>query len=320
MSPVRFPDVFSQAKAAYTIYDLWPLLRLPGEPKPTCKSPFRQDRHASFSIFDGGRAFKDHGGEGAGGDVIEFDRLATGWSHAEIREFFLERLGIDHHDPPSASRKTPGPHKEIQWPCELQIGTEATWRTFSELKGLERDSVWVMVQLGFLRFGTVNGHRCYVILDDHQRAAEIRRVDGKAFSSGSKTYPLKGVDKSWLPGASLIAERPATGWAICEGASDFLHLVDLYVRYRRAGGTRQTVPLTMLGASVKRIDPRITGAARGRTILLIPDADEAGDRMKHHWVEIFTSAGAAVEVFNLPRGKDLRDVAEEIQPGALFNE
>ena len=89
-------DVFAQAKQTYTIPDLWRMLGLPGEPKVGMNcSPLREERRPSFSIYDGGRKFKDHGGDGAQGDVIAFVQAATDWSHAEIRDYFIERLGID---------------------------------------------------------------------------------------------------------------------------------------------------------------------------------------------------------------------------------
>ena len=89
-------DVFAQAKQTYTIPDLWRMLGLPGEPKVGMNlSPVREERRPSFSIYDGGRKFKDHGGDGAQGDLIAFVQAATDWNHAEIRDYFIERLGID---------------------------------------------------------------------------------------------------------------------------------------------------------------------------------------------------------------------------------
>jgi len=48
------------AKDRLRIQDLWHLLNLPGEPR-SCKSPFRDEKRASFSIFADGRAAIDHG-------------------------------------------------------------------------------------------------------------------------------------------------------------------------------------------------------------------------------------------------------------------
>ena len=52
-----------------------------------------------------------------------------------------------------------------------------------------------MVQLGVLRFTKIDGKKCLVVLDEENRAAEIRALDRTLFYSKSKAYPLKGVDK-----------------------------------------------------------------------------------------------------------------------------
>jgi hypothetical protein len=180
-----------------------------------------------------------------------------------------------------------------------------------------------MVEQGLLRFGTVDDHQCFIITDDEHRAAEIRRIDGEPFPKGQKPYPLTGVNKDWMPGAAMIlGSCPIDrSWAICEGATDYLSLFDLYVRYRLTGGKKAFTPLAMLGAGIKRLCPDIMAAARGRTIVLIPDGDSAGDRMGDHWSVEFSKAGADVDTIRLQRGEDLRDLhlAGEIQPEDLFN-
>ena len=54
------------AKEELPIPALWQLLNLPGKPARSCRSPFREDRNPSFSIYDGGHRWKDHG-TGLGG-------------------------------------------------------------------------------------------------------------------------------------------------------------------------------------------------------------------------------------------------------------
>jgi len=49
---------YSPLKAALeklTISDVWQMLGLPGRPTPSCKSPFRDEHNASFSIYAQGR-------------------------------------------------------------------------------------------------------------------------------------------------------------------------------------------------------------------------------------------------------------------------
>ncbi len=132
------PDLFAEAREAYKIGDVWQMLRLPGEPKASCRSPFRDERSPSFAIFDNGKAWKDHG-TGDGGDVVEFIRHAIGGDHRAVRDWLKERLGIDYYDfdpgkAPLRLRKPATPAKPIQWPAELIEGTSATWKAFADLR------------------------------------------------------------------------------------------------------------------------------------------------------------------------------------------
>jgi hypothetical protein len=62
---------FAHLKELYRIDDAWEELGLKGEPSASCCSPLRDDLNPSFSVFDAGRRWKDHG-TGSYGDVIDF--------------------------------------------------------------------------------------------------------------------------------------------------------------------------------------------------------------------------------------------------------
>ncbi|MFP6895477.1 MAG: hypothetical protein VCA38_02650, partial [Roseibacillus sp.] len=92
-------DVFAEAKVRYDVLSMWVALGIPGEPKIGDNfSPFREERQPSFSIYDGGQKWKDHGGEGHQGDCIELAKLWGNFTGSELREFLMERLGIDFPD------------------------------------------------------------------------------------------------------------------------------------------------------------------------------------------------------------------------------
>ncbi|MDB4369454.1 bifunctional DNA primase/polymerase [Akkermansiaceae bacterium] len=69
---------FDYLKEVYRIHDAWEDLELPGEPSESCQSPFRDDLNPSFSVFDAGRKWKDHGAD-EHGDVFDFVQKATGF-------------------------------------------------------------------------------------------------------------------------------------------------------------------------------------------------------------------------------------------------
>jgi DNA primase len=75
-------------KDRLTIPVLWQILKLPGIPRKSCHSPFREDRRPSFSIYDNDRRWKDHS-TGDGGDGIEFIAKAKGITQKEAFKLFL---------------------------------------------------------------------------------------------------------------------------------------------------------------------------------------------------------------------------------------
>ena len=58
-------------KARFTIFDAWAALGLEGRAGRCVRSPFRDDRRASFSVFGDGTKAKDHA-TGESYDVIDF--------------------------------------------------------------------------------------------------------------------------------------------------------------------------------------------------------------------------------------------------------
>lgn len=82
---------FDFLKEVYRIHDAWEDLGLPGEPSKSCYSPLRDDQHKSFSVFDGGRRWKDFGTE-EHGDVFDFVQIATGFDAIESLLWIKEQL------------------------------------------------------------------------------------------------------------------------------------------------------------------------------------------------------------------------------------
>ena len=317
-------DLFAEINS-HSIPELWVMLGLPGEPKSsgTMRSPFRDESNPSFSIFDNGHGFKDHG-SGDGGDGVEFARVALRTAHVGVRDWWMERSGIDyfdHGDGKASSRpaKAPEPPKRIQWPAELVEGTEATWKGFSAKLGIPCAATRVAVKAGILRFCRIDGVRCYVVTDAADRAAEIRRCDGGLFN-GKKAYPLKGVDKAWLPGIELVKVTPkSTGIFLTEGPKDYLAAIGLYSRYKRElGGTNSWLPAAVLGAGCSKLHPELVPWFRGRRVRMVPDGDDAGDKMGETWKALLLDLGCTVDLVKLPRGKDLFDLRAETQPEGLF--
>ncbi|WP_395753947.1 CHC2 zinc finger domain-containing protein [Prosthecobacter sp.] len=80
-------------KERLLIPEAWRRLGLEGQPGATCRSPFRPDKSPSFSIYKGGRLWKDFSTR-QGGDVIDFIALARQISRGKALRVFLDMLGI----------------------------------------------------------------------------------------------------------------------------------------------------------------------------------------------------------------------------------
>jgi hypothetical protein len=79
-----------------TIPVLWEKLGLPGHVRERCcvRSPLRNDdRTPSFSIYAGGRRFKDHG-TGEGGDAFDFYQAITQLDAKAAYGSFIELAGL----------------------------------------------------------------------------------------------------------------------------------------------------------------------------------------------------------------------------------
>lgn len=317
-------DVFKDARERDTIPELWIILRLPGEPpRPGTKfsSPFRTDKSPSCDISKDGRWFADRS-RGLYLDAPAFIREALGCSWREVRLWLLGRYEIDHEVRLNQSErpKTSSKPRAIQWPEAPIEGNSATWEAFAEKMGLTYPAVRSAVEAGLLRFLCAEGRKCFAITDQAGIAAEIRRCDNGVFRrSGEKQYPLSGVKKSWPIGTARLAQaKPDTAILITEGPTDLLAALSLYDRYRKQGTGNHWQPVALLGAGCKTLHPRAIPWFRGRRVCLAPDGDEAGDRMAECWSNLLTSLGCDVEVIEIPRGGDLRDIADEIEPGEVF--
>lgn len=322
----RPPDIFEKAKAELSINDVWRALELCGAPGQSCRSPFRIDRNPSFSVYDEGRKWKDHGTD-EGGDVIEFILMALGDDYSDVRDWLMERLDGDAWTIPL--NEPPGDEQESVRPVRpapiltLRRGTKDELQELASLRGLSMPGIDFAQNSGVLSFTHRYGQSCYAVTDKTGRATELRRLDGLEFQNGtgtSKAAPLPGVDKSWLPGAALLREAPPdTHVLLVEGATDLLTAIDLYADYRSKGGKKEWVPLALLGAGCKCLNQECAELIRGRHVRIVADGDAAGDEMKKHWARLLHELGCEVDFVEMPRGKDLSDVASEIKSNELFS-
>jgi hypothetical protein len=87
-------DLLQRAIENVTVTFLWTHFNYPQRRQNPTHSPFRTDKHPSFSIYDEGRRFKDHAYEAHRGDSFNSYQLAMGQDARTAFEGFIELAGL----------------------------------------------------------------------------------------------------------------------------------------------------------------------------------------------------------------------------------
>ena len=261
-------------------------------PAKSCKSPFRQDRTPSFSVFDGGRAWKDHA-TNEGGDVLSFYMKATGLQFTDA----LERLEVMAGVYPDATARKPEPKRELHLPADLHEGTDSELATVAKLRGVNPEATAEAAKRGLLKFGTVCGFPCWLLLDQSLKNAQARRMDGQTFPSiGSlserKAHTLRGSCQSWPLGLLEAAQQPFL--AIVEGSPDLL--AALHFALCEQAADRVGV-VAMLGASNSFPDDTLHHFKNKRVRFFVHD-DPAGMAAAARWEKQLRAAGAMTDCWS----------------------
>ena len=314
-------DQLDAAKARVSIPDAWRALVLPGEPLRTCCSPFREDRHPSFSIFADGRGWKDFA-TGEKGDVVSFVKRATACTDAEAIRRVLELAG--GITSPVALAPRQGPAKPVPVPYDGLAGLDLQPPTLGEVLALAELRHWptfagleLAAYRGLLRFSDVKHrgetHRAWIFTDADRKSAQARRLDGAPWAGETHTFKSKTLrtDPDAPPGlADVVAHnRPAV--LICEGEADTLSALLL----AWAGGIVGKVGVICLTGASKPLPPAVLEKLRGRRCRVIRQTDPAGHKAALAWAESIHAAGIVVDLANLDGrtradGQPAKDLAD----------
>ena len=118
-----------EALSRLVLADVWELApgggtstSIPGRRSCVVKSPFREDKNPSFSVFDGGKAFSDKARDGIKGGVWEFVKLCKPeWSDGQVAAYVIEKAGIVEKKPEGGSRNAGfSPEEKREWRLEKQ--------------------------------------------------------------------------------------------------------------------------------------------------------------------------------------------------------
>jgi hypothetical protein len=283
------------AKQRLSIPSLWARLELPGSPKTACRSPFREDKHGSFSVSKNGRLFNDFA-TGEAGDAVDFLRLATGLSPEAAFTKFLEMAGggvaIAALPKREHTPKETQPRQKPVFPT-FERGTEAELHALADLRVVSFGACWLARAVGLLHFATWKGEPAWIVTDRERLNAQARRMDGQPWEAiGAKAQTLPGSWASWPLGIRTGANYPA--FLLVEGGPDLL--AALHFIHARDAETL-AFPIAMLGAS-QRIHEDALPILAGKRIRIFPHTDPAGTKAAERWAAQLATVGAEVDCFS----------------------
>jgi hypothetical protein len=303
------------AKSRVSIHDAWGRLGLPNPPptgKTTVRSPFREDRNPSFSIYlwKGDWRFKDFAEADARGDAVDFIKMAANCSKAEAIATLLSWAG-DHA--PIGHRKHTGVIKGLRKAAALVVAPPPppppppptnpwedvdgsvkfdplnhTHRILPGMMGaiaiaasrrLPVSSTSRLAEAGILR-NMIGSKQQWILVDGPEMprsvvTAEIRNHDRGLFWHGAKADSCKGYIKGWPTALSLAMQDPSQTIILVEGGPDLLAAYALIEHLSR----HDCVAVSILGRGIKQIIPEAQRVFAGRNVHIIPhrDPDKSGE-------------------------------------------
>ena len=287
-----------RVKANLSVLDAWRILDLPGEPHiGDQRSPLREDKRASFTIFliNGRTKWFDHG-EGRGGDVIDLWQRARGLVSAkEALRDILERIPALNVSEPILERfskpEPETPPKAIRWPPDLRPPTNEECVALGKLRGLEPGTFWLAGQLGTLKVATVYGFHSWILTDAAGIGGEAKRFDGAMYrikGKEAKNCALIGCKKHWPVG--LLTDNALVNacrrLVLVEGMPDYFAALQLCMQ------TDNIRPIAMLGAGL-RIGTQARKYLWGSEVLIIPHNDSGANKSEENWTSDLRELDAA---------------------------
>ncbi len=309
------PSPLKAAIANLTIVDLWRHFRLRGTPGRgiTCSSPFRSDQDPSFAISLNGKVWYDHGTSECGG-LVEFVQKATKFPRARAREWLIKFwqgcgrvAGTPTAQVPDQKPKAKEPEPLPQLPY-LERGTADELASLAALRGLGVRALEMAMDRGFLWFTEYYDYRAWLVTDQACRNAQLRRLDGGPWASGSKVQGITNNEPGWPIGIIEAARLPVI--ALCEGTPDLLAAFEIMMRE----GRDDVAPICITGAA-NLIHPDALPCFVGKRVRIFPhdDDNQVGIKAAAQWAKQLQQAGAIVDCFSFaglvrPDGQPVKDL------------
>lgn len=268
------------AKQRLRIPRLWRLLNIPGKPQASCHSPFRDDKRASFSVFDEGRQAKDHA-TGENFDAPAFLGKALGLSTGEALKRFIAMAGGEEVASNNYGRNKTGdgPQDSVRRRPDLskfRSPVAAELHAIARDRALDLAAPAIATRLGCLKVGNVCGIPSWILTDPAGRNAEARRIGRLPYPSYGelaqrKVHTIRGSCKSWPVGLGVdraLIEK-ASLIAVVEGGPDYLAAWHFIYRAKR----RDVLPIAILGRTIHGLHADALVLLEGKRVKFFPHVD-----------------------------------------------
>jgi hypothetical protein len=329
--PTRAPfdrSALDEAKRRLTISAAWHALGLTGEPRRVCCSPFREERHASFSI-EADRLWHDFS-SGEGGDVVSFVKRATACTDRKAIETVLDLAGLGTGK--QAAPVKLAPRQVSAMPARAKFdglqGLALTSPTMGEIIAIAEVRNWpvflgleLAARRGLLRMADFSWrgekHRCWILTDDARLSAQARRLDGGEWPEAGKSLSLRS-DDDHPPGLADVVKHDRPAVLLCEGEPDAIAALT----FAWLADVCDEVGIVCLTGASRPLSPAVLEKLRGRRVRILRQADKPdknGVKHSHRaalvWLNSLAAAGIACDVANLDGltradGLPAKDVAD----------
>ncbi len=311
------------------------------KPRGVQRSPFREDRHPSFSVT-GDALWRDHA-TGEGGDVVSFIVRASGCEDGEAIKRLLALAGLDEGLDLAPLRLAPRPPAPPPPPKRDALrGLDLRFPSVGELATIQHSRRWPLfahlelaARRDLLRVADVphRGDRftAWIITDCARRTAYARRLDGSAWpgtdGSGFKSNCLRNDNDAPAGLADVVeAGRPAV--LLCEGDPDTLAALF----WTWCDGKAERVGVVRLSGNASAITPTVAKALAGRRVRIVRQADTLRSNGRKPatdfaagWIDSLTAAGISADVADLEPARppgiagdfDLADLLTHTDPESL---
>lgn len=248
------------------------------------RSPFREDRHPSFSIYAEDRRWKDFG-TNDGGDLVDFAAKALGLSLSDAARHLLalsSRSGLyklgRHRLSTGTDRAATEVHTAVpsRYPAMVALSDNNQQRLIAQRQFPEKSlaAVQLLTERAHLLQCRYFGTECWAICDKQSGICQLRSLSGAHFRLRDgrtlKSFNLRGSRNGMVGRAQAYSAR---NWILAEGAPDWLAVTALRLPVLPPSQLSDTAFLCATSASI-RLD--LAGLASPHTVEIFAQNDRNG--------------------------------------------